>query len=103
MSWTAQLRPPSSEGGIRPVFPHEFSRDSLVVSPAYEECSAEVREQVDQAVEVAAHLLDSGVLGGENDSYFVSLYGHANEGHRPAEGWANDAITVTVSQFSPRG
>ena len=59
----------------------------------------EVREQVASALEAVLVLLSYNALGDpkEND-YVVSISGHANPGHKPTPGWANDAVTITVAQ-----
>lgn len=59
----------------------------------------EVREQVAAALTALLVLLSDNALGDpkEND-YVVNISGHANPGHKPAPGWANDCVTITVSQ-----
>jgi hypothetical protein len=53
-------------------------------------------DQVSIARKVAREVMDSGAVGGPD--FTVSLSGHANPNHGKTEGWANDTITVTVSQ-----
>ena len=44
-------------------------------------------------------LVATGALGDPMKHKFsVSLVGHANPGHEPAEGWANDSVTISISQ-----
>jgi hypothetical protein len=47
----------------------------------------------------AAYSLTRAVLPGGGGRVHVSLGGHANPGHLPTSGWANDAITVSVTQL----
>jgi hypothetical protein len=57
------------------------------------------REQFEKARELAAQLIESEAVGDpEHNIFAVSLNGHANPGHVPAEGYANDMITISVSQ-----
>lgn len=71
--------------------------DSIVSFPA--ELSEEAKEQFEAAKEHAKALAESGVVGDvENHRFNVNLAGHANPGHEPAEGWANDGIAVNVAQ-----
>ena len=60
--------------------------------------SAEGAEQWAVARLVASELIASGKVGGEGKDFRIHLSGHANPSHEPAKGWANDTITVTVSQ-----
>jgi hypothetical protein len=59
-----------------------------------------VVEQYDAARSVACTLIATGAIGAKAKVFSVSLSGHANPGHVPQEGWANDCITVSVSQRS---
>jgi len=58
----------------------------------------EQREQFAAAVEAAKAL--AGVVGREGDAVIVNISGHANPGHGPREGWANETITVRVTAQS---
>lgn len=53
-------------------------------------------DQVGIAVEAAETLMSSPSLG-DAEEFYISMTGHANPGHKPREGWANDAITVSVA------
>lgn len=58
-----------------------------------------INEQVAQGRHIAKEIIESGVVGDHKEHDFtVNLYGHANAKHQPAQGWANDTVTVTVSQ-----
>ena len=61
--------------------------------------SDEHREQLAAAKEAAKALIASGVLGDGADGrlFIVRMNGHANPGHQPTPGWANDAVSVSVS------
>jgi hypothetical protein len=39
-------------------------------------------------------------VGPEDGTLSVTVSGHANPGHAPTEGWANESITVAVSHTS---
>lgn len=55
--------------------------------------------QFGHASEAAAEIIDSGVLGDPDKYRFnVSLVGHANPNHEPRDGWANDSISISISQ-----
>ena len=53
-------------------------------------------EQIEQAVYAAVEIIKSGCLG--EGPFRVTLGGHANAGHRPREGWSNDAINLAIYQ-----
>lgn len=85
MSWSASATDidPAAIDGIEPPYPVE----------------GEPAEQLAKAKELAALLADSGVVGDPAEHRFnVALSGHANPDHEPAEGYANDTVSVTVSQ-----
>lgn len=51
-------------------------------------------EAMTKAAEVAKAIVDSGIVG--TGTVTASLSGHANPGHQPTSGWANDFVTVSV-------
>jgi len=53
-------------------------------------------EQMEQATYAALKLIKSGCLG--EGPFRVTLGGHANAGHRPREGRANDAVSIAIYQ-----
>ncbi len=56
-------------------------------------------EQLEVAIDAAQGLILSGLVGDPAGKRFnVSLSGHVNPNHEPAEGWANDYISISVSQ-----
>ena len=87
MSWTASL--PEALPGQTIV------ADRFSTSPP--DLEGEPKEQFDLAVEVARTIIASGAVG-QGKSFRVNLSGHANPGHEPQEGWATDAMTVSVFQ-----
>ena len=60
--------------------------------------SPQVTEQFEVGKQVLATILASGAVGDTDKRFKVALYGHANPNHEPAKGWANDSITLTVTQ-----
>ena len=58
----------------------------------------EHREQLAAVKASAKALIASGALGDAGDGriFTVSMGGHANAGHQPRPGWANDAVYVNV-------
>lgn len=55
-----------------------------------------VEEQVVTAVDAALWGIRSGAVG--DGPFTVSIAGHANPGHKPTAGYANDFLTCTVTQ-----
>lgn len=60
--------------------------------------SLEPLEQFEQAKAAAMAIAGSGAVGDPTRAVFVTLSGHGNPGHVPAVGWANDCVTVSVTQ-----
>lgn len=61
--------------------------------------SSEHKAQFEAAQESAEALIESGALGNPAGKYNVSLSGHGNPSHAPVTGWANDYVSVSVSQI----
>lgn len=78
------------------------AKDAITLAePALSDAvEAEQREQFEAAVEAAKAL--ARVVGRPDDAVFVSVSGHANPGHGPREGWAQELISVTVSAHPAR-
>lgn len=55
-------------------------------------------EQLQAARLAAKSLIDSGAVGDASRDFVVGIYGHANPGHAPTPLYANDTVTVGVSQ-----
>lgn len=103
MSWSASFDTSATFRADSPTFASP-QIDAILANPA-------TARQYILARQAAKLLLSRpGVLpaapsgdttGADTDESFdfrVNLSGHANEDHRPAKGWANDAITVSVTQ-----
>lgn len=88
MSWTTHIGP-TSAGEIEA---------SLKVAPLPDGLSAEALEQIELAKMLALAIVQDGCVGDEDQHFYVSLSGHANPEHQPTEGWANDCVSVSVSQ-----
>ena len=70
-----------------------------LVAAGVDDPSQEVAEQVKAASEAAVQIIQSGCVGQDDDCRLVvSASGHANPNHAPRDGWANDMITVRISQ-----
>jgi hypothetical protein len=99
MSWTISLQVKKStghdrgfEGAINEAEPANEYQGGYAVDDA--------RDQAIAAKRAAIALIDSGKLG--FGTFQVNLSGHANEGHVPNAQWANDMVTVSVSNMSER-
>lgn len=79
----------------------DLNNDARGVGSAKDEDLNEAaKEQVEMAIESAVSIIASGAVGNDEKDFTVSISGHANENHEPASGWANDTITVSVTQKS---
>ena len=59
----------------------------------------EMLEQVFEAKQAVIMIVNSGVLGREDDArYSAYLSGHGNVDHKLTPGWANDEIRITVQR-----
>lgn len=81
----------------------EVSDDDL--EEVLKQMSAEViaahpdsEDQISNAVELVKNLIDSGCLGDESNSFNITLTGHANPNHEPAENMSRDMISISVQQ-----
>lgn len=86
MSWTAS---------------HFLDKSNLfqVETPDQVKDNPENLEQWGEAITAAQDIIESGVLGDINEHKFnVHITGHSNPDHKPADGWANDHIGITISQ-----
>lgn len=74
--------------------------DALEKTPVQGQDAKE--EHVGEAVAAAIRALDlliaSDAVGEAGTTYSVSASGHANPDHKPVEGWANDTISVSITQ-----
>lgn len=60
--------------------------------------SRETYDQIGTAMIVAVELANSGAIGDPAAKFSVVISGHANEGHKPVDGWSNDFVSVSVQQ-----
>jgi hypothetical protein len=64
----------------------------------------EVTEQIVAARKAAELVIESGAVGrdvnvpGGHKDFSVTIGGHANPGHEKTPGWANDAISIHITQ-----
>ena len=57
----------------------------------------ECGDQFDAVAAAVKSVLDSGTVGNEKQ-FAISMSGHSNPNHEPRDGWANDAVTIQISQ-----
>jgi hypothetical protein len=80
--------------------------DKLVIPAGSEQDTQEGNEQLAAAKAAAKSLIESGAAGstgGDGSTgvkFQTRLNGHANPNHVPQANFANDTITVSVSQVS---
>lgn len=77
----------------------EQAINDLAVNPDSD--APDQAEQVQAAKDAAVALVKSGaVVNDSGQDVTVTISGHANAGHKPAAGYANDALTVSVVQVT---
>lgn len=89
MSWSASFtyrQPHNGEAGSS----REFTLSNTQVP--------ENKDQYEHALDVAMRILSSGVVGSTDKTFKVNLSGHGNPNHEPKTGWANDQMTISVTQ-----
>lgn len=102
MSWKVTLADidPAKLGGLA----HDAYADFKARYSDVDEVSPAMDEQFDAALAAASSGM-ARVVGAGNIN--VTLSGHANPGHKPREGWANDYVSVHVSSVvraeAPKG
>src|SRR3982750_3519078 len=94
MSWSVSL------SGMRAKdWDSQLDTQTRNIPSIGDNASGETREQFTEASDMARALVDSGAVGNPDKYEFnVYLSGHSNTEHNPAQGMANDQVTVTVSQ-----
>lgn len=92
MSWSLSIRPRQDRDELKSAIEH--------AEPEHE-VTEEAEQQLAAAKEAAAAIIDSGAVGRGDDHLAVNLAGHSNRDHSPTEGFANESVTVTVSQYQP--
>lgn len=86
MSWSVSALLPNDNFDV-----DALKKEALRQNPA---CA----RQFDAVAAAVKSIIDSGVVGGEGKQFHVSMNGHANPNHEPLAGWANDAVTIQISQ-----
>lgn len=76
---------------------NDIADAEIVPSPA--DLDGPPREQFEAARAAAVQLVEAGAVGVDKPIR-VTLSGHANPGHEPTEGWANDVVTVGIAQIT---
>lgn len=97
MSWSLSVPATSVEDFDSAIEDVRAAYDASVVSQFQDDQVEPTREQITEAIAAVSGIVDSGAVGKQ---VTVSMYGHANAGHEPADGWANETVTITVS-FAP--
>lgn len=85
MSWSANFK--MNKGYV--VEPTAESN----VEPEYH------NDQYEEVLQSVWKLIDSGVFGDPKGEFNVHISGHGNPGHVPAVGWANDFVSITITQL----
>lgn len=98
MSWSTSI---SSTPASKVSEALESKRESALalIAAHHSEQLAAATEQFNQAV-AAVRYLAVVCVPDEETLVNVTMSGHANPGHAPSPGWANDALTVSVTQVS---
>lgn len=92
MSWSTHYNGLEQFRKDEPAYPAQNFDPALEV---------EFTEQLKAARGVVEALVASGAIGGAGKDYRISLSGHANPGHEPRAGYANDCVTVSITQAAP--
>ena len=93
MSWSVQAPSQTAatlEGAARQKY------EEFVSHRGDDEAGSAADEQFEAALAAARTIVESGAVG--ESAVRVSLSGHANPGHAKRDGWANDTVTVSISQ-----
>ena len=94
MSWSITA-PSQTAATIEANARELFGTQQLTVSGTEEERAA-TAEQFEAALAAAQSVLAAGAVG--DTPVIVALSGHANPGHTKRDGWANDTLTISISQ-----
>lgn len=63
----------------------------------------ETKEVLSYAIESAVSIIEGDILGDRlKYEFHVVISGHHNPGAEPVEGWANDSLTISISQTKRR-
>jgi hypothetical protein len=58
----------------------------------------ECADQFDAVSYAVKDLINSAAIGAWGKRFNVAMSGHSNPNHEPRDGWANDAVTISISQ-----
>lgn len=79
------------------------ARHAAIEANQFQGCLDEAIAAADVAIPAVVQLVQAIVPAGATDTPLsVSLNGHANPGNVPNAEWANDFITVTVNNKTPK-
>lgn len=102
MSWSYRFEAPAEHL----AFAAAGEAALLAATTPNEDGSTQIpAEQIEKGMEAmkvglasAVSIVMSGVVGSEDKIIHCGISGHSNADHAPEEGWANDAIMVSLSQ-----
>jgi hypothetical protein len=78
--------------------PTDSSWQGEVTSSINVEGNAEAVRAVNIAQEAVRAVIPTGILGGIDKTFDVTVSGHINEDHESVEGWSNDFISINILQ-----
>lgn len=88
MSWSASGTITSKEG--------EPTKVEITGSPQSGHGGPESQRALDAARTAAQRLIETGIVG--EGQFRVCLSGHSNPENKPAAGWSNDFVSITIGQ-----
>lgn len=92
MSWTASFGPME----VDDTWKHLYNW------PLNGEETSEHRLQFQAALRAAHELAHEGVVGAPEDAQvFITLSGHANEGHQSKSGWSDSWVSISLYKHVP--
>lgn len=84
MTWSAQYKTDIEKGLV------EIEKSNIE--------SPEHKQQYVNCLVMATELLISGVVGGPDYEYTMTLTGHGNSRHEPEEDWSGDFVSIIITQ-----
>lgn len=87
MSWNASY---NSKAEFAANTPNHESPTGTANDPTNDQAAA--------ARAAAQAIIDSGAVGDESRDFVISISGHVNPEHAPTPGYANDCVTINISQ-----
>jgi outer membrane protein TolC len=80
---------------------HEFAAAVDAASPSPTLPSSDVVQEMDEQVAAAKSAMKAFTAAFRPEAALLgSAYGHANPGHAPRDGWANDTVSVQVTEVN---